>query len=390
MTSGNTAQPRGVFLPFDFQFGDVDNGPLPPSDNPPLDVLENFSGHFVGTGFNTIFRPNGQGTPILELNFTKEGLSFSRPLGSVPNRGQGSQSDISLNGVGYLQTVLDMTNTATGKADNPQPVGIHSETGFWMNVPACTTNPGVGPTLVRMGSIPHGTTINAQGAPAVKTQGPPNISSQSIIPFSTIGHNNVSTFTSLVATKPDDNRIPKDLGPFIAQGTISPEMLADPTVFLTNINKQLIIADTSTFTVTTQSTVAQPGGGCANIAFLVGQPGNAGPGPNANVVEVDATFYVETVEAELHIPAFNPATDKGPILLQPVLAVSTATPPPLPTFTVTLPKQTMRAEKVFVPYTQIQYVQTVMLNFEGLTWPHVSVGTLVPANPIETQFQGRA
>jgi len=32
--------------------------------------------------------------------------------------------------------------------------------------------------------------------------------------------------------------------------------------------------------------------------------------------------------------------------------------------------------------TQIQYSQTVFLNFNGLSWPHVSVATLMPSAPI--------
>ena len=35
-----------------------------------------------------------------------------------------------------------------------------------------------------------------------------------------------------------------------------------------------------------------------------------------------------------------------------------------------------------VRYTQIQYSQSVFLNFGPLTWPHVSVATLIPAAPI--------
>jgi hypothetical protein len=31
---------------------------------------------------------------------------------------------------------------------------------------------------------------------------------------------------------------------------------------------------------------------------------------------------------------------------------------------------------------QIQYSQQVLLNFNGLSWPHVSVATLVPASPV--------
>jgi hypothetical protein len=34
-----------------------------------------------------------------------------------------------------------------------------------------------------------------------------------------------------------------------------------------------------------------------------------------------------------------------------------------------------------IPGIQIQYSQTVFLNFAGLTWPHVSVATLCPKNP---------
>jgi hypothetical protein len=31
-----------------------------------------------------------------------------------------------------------------------------------------------------------------------------------------------------------------------------------------------------------------------------------------------------------------------------------------------------------VTSTQIQYSQKVIMNFNGILWPHVSVGTLVP------------
>jgi hypothetical protein len=70
-------------------------------------------------------------------------------LGDVPNRGFGTQPDITLNGVSYVQSISDVTNIATGKGDNP-PKGIHFEPGLWMHVPASTVNPNVGETLVRM------------------------------------------------------------------------------------------------------------------------------------------------------------------------------------------------------------------------------------------------
>jgi hypothetical protein len=56
-----------------------------------------------------------------------------------------------------------------------------------------------------------------------------------------------------------------------------------------------------------------------------------------------------------------------------------------PTFVASIPYvpgKGFAGGKVTVVTTQIQYTQKVMLNFFGLTWPHVSVATLVPADPI--------
>jgi hypothetical protein len=35
-----------------------------------------------------------------------------------------------------------------------------------------------------------------------------------------------------------------------------------------------------------------------------------------------------------------------------------------------------------VTYTQVQYAQVVYLQFAGLVWPHASVATLVPKEPL--------
>jgi hypothetical protein len=107
-----------------------------------------------------IWRPNhgGQSGPndfFLELNFTDETLEFTdiTPPGSdgIANRGF-LQHDIPLGAVAYLQTIKDSFDGS----------GQHFEPGVWTNVPA-TTNPNEPATIVRMGSIPHGTTINLQG-----------------------------------------------------------------------------------------------------------------------------------------------------------------------------------------------------------------------------------
>ena len=47
-----------------------------------------------------------------------------------------------------------------------------------------------------------------------------------------------------------------------------------------------------------------------------------------------------------------------------------------PPYEITVPRP------ITVASTQIQYSQKVLLNFNGLSWPHVSVATLVPEAPI--------
>ena len=132
-----------------------------------------------GTGFNMIWRPNfdsefGTKDFFLELNFTDETLSFidlsgGTSGGGVANRGL-LQKGIFLGATAYTQTINDSFDGT----------GQHFEPGVWANVPA-TTNPSEGASVVRMGSIPHGTTINLQGqaitAPA------PLFSAASITPF---------------------------------------------------------------------------------------------------------------------------------------------------------------------------------------------------------------
>ena len=176
-----------LLRPSGFRFGEVSSGTTfrdAASSVPTLGPLAAFTGAFRGSGFNTIFRPDlGSPTPLpipvtgsdnlLELNLTQETLSFSPSLGSVPNRGEVNH-DIFLNGVPYLQVISDVTVPA-------QPIGIHFEPGLWMAVPS-TSHPPEGATVVRMGSIPHGTTIQAQGTSST-VDGKPVIPAVDITPF---------------------------------------------------------------------------------------------------------------------------------------------------------------------------------------------------------------
>ncbi len=368
-------------LPSGFRIREVSDHTEPravASSAPSLGPLTAFTGTFKGHGFNTIFRPDSTASPtslpvpvpgsdnVLELNLTLETLSFSPSLGSIPNRGTGSQADAFLNGVPYVQTISDVTIPS-------QPVGIHFEPGIWLAVPA-TTDPAEGATVARMASIPHGTTVEAQGTSFPPKAGPPTIAAVDITPTLNSNGNKI-TFPSQTATDDKTARIPQDLSSFITAGTITPAMLTDPNTLLRNhIASQTI---TSTTTIVISSDPASPlfGGGTDNIAFLLGDP--AAAKPNAQTTKMEAVFWIETVEFTIEVPVFEPG--------QPPLTIPAPTGAegqPVPKFLVNPPIPIKTPRHITVEATQIQYSQQVFLNFAGLTWPHVSVATLVPNNPI--------
>ena len=198
--------------------------------------------------------------------------------------------------------------------------GLHIEPGIWAAAPE-TTAPQEPPTVVRMASIPHGTVILAQGT-ASTAPGPPTIPNNNIIPFKEgqnpapeYEHANAeANFPELILSTPSEFR---EVSPGIDQA-----MIENPNSLLQAVIAQQKIRATTTLQVTSTETPV-PGGGTANTAFL-------GAGKNANASSVAATFWIEAVE--------DP--DGGPDTLQ------------------------------------LQYSQTVLLDFKELHWPHVTVATL--------------
>lgn len=368
----------------------------------PLGPLTAFTGTWTGRGFNTIFRPNSTRTPtfppplntgdnVLELNLTRETLSFSPSLGSVPNRGVGGQADIFLNGVPYLQTIDDVTD---GPAN-----GIHFEPGIWLCVPP-TTAPAVGAvTFSRMASIPHGTTITAQGVVLATVPGAPTIVPIDITPFVGGQPNTKVPFPSQTVTNANTPRLPQNLAPFVAAGTITQAMVTDPATVLRDQTRHQTITQTVAIGISTHPATPLPGGplpagaapaplvpgfagGTADIAFLDGVP-NPPPtaqGPNAQALQMDAVLWIETVQYQVQVPPLLAGTP--PVVLHPV----PTTPPSLqPSFSAAIPSvpgKSFKGGLVTVAATQIQYAQKVILNFAGLSWPHVSVATLVPSSPV--------
>lgn len=132
-----------------------------------LGLLAELAGTWRGPGFNLIARPNFEGNePLyLQLNQTRETLNID-PIGSsIPNRGFG-QDDLELFGLTYLQKISD---APTGGA-------LHIEPGIWITQNPTTyppeDPPPNGQIVARMGNIPHGNSVLAQGG-ATRFSGPP-------------------------------------------------------------------------------------------------------------------------------------------------------------------------------------------------------------------------
>jgi hypothetical protein len=301
----------------DFRFTSV-SGRVPPSLAPnPLGPLAALPGVWNGHGFNQIWRPfHGTQDRFLEINETLETLEFNEIPGDIPNRGL-LQTDINLHGVHYLQQVRD----ANVLGPNGKPAGIHIEPGIWISNPS-TSNPLDPPTIARLANIPHGTSLVAQGSVLPIIDQPPLIEPASITPFTIAPPHTPIQFPETNLGVPSTFRtLPADI-PHVTQA-----MVNNPNIVLSDaISGQNIISTTILKISTTDLNPPSSGGGTSNIAFLQGAAG----GPNAQAIQMDAIFWIETLKEP-----------DGKIK------------------------------------HQLQYSQTVLLNFNGLSWPHVSVATLV-------------
>jgi len=274
----------------------------------PLGPLQDLPGVWIGQGFNVIWRPNGPPGHFLELNLTEETLEIEEIKGAIPNRGL-LQADINMFGVTYLQQIKDANNKA----------GLHIEPGIWASVPQ-TENPAEVPTVVRMASIPHGTTVLAQGV-ATDFVGSPQFPSIDITPFVIGTAEKVPFPESNLATPSNSRSSPADIA------GISQAMVDNPNSVLSAAIAGQTIKRTVVLDVSSDPTMPVTGGGLTNTAFLQGA---IATGPNAQAALVTAIFWIETLQGQ----------GNGRDTLQ------------------------------------LQYTQTVLLNFNGLSWPHVTVGTL--------------
>ena len=162
----------------------------------------------------------------------------------------------------------------------------------------------------------------AQGSTLPVINHAPPIAPVSITPFTIAPPHNPIQFPETNLGAATQFRTPHTDIPNVSQA-----MVNNPNIVLSQAIAGQNIISTTTLRISTNAlNPPSSGGGTSNIAFLQGAAG----GPNAQSVQVDAIFWLETVKEA-----------NGTIK------------------------------------HQLQYTQTVLLNFNGLSWPHVTVATLV-------------
>jgi hypothetical protein len=320
----------------DFRFRAVSG--KPPDQAPAsnlLGPLAMLKGVWKGRGFNQIWRPFQLPTSdrFLELNETVETLEFVEIPGDIPNRGL-LQPDINVHALRYLQQVQD----AHVVDSNGNLAGIHVEPGFWVHVPS-TTNPAEPISVARLATIPHGTSLVAQGVAIPPINAAPPFGPINVTPFPIGGPTppqpppTSAVFTELDLSTPSDFRTSPDDIPNVTQA-----MVDDPSTVLRLGVQGKNVVSTATLVISTDPVSFPvpspplppgtnfPGSGLSNISFLQG----TAAGPNARTALMQAIFWIETIE-----------------------------------------------DSAGRFYLQLQYQQLVVLNFNNLSWPHVSVATLI-------------
>jgi hypothetical protein len=307
-----------------------------------LGLLADLAGTWHGKGFNLIARPDKEGNAplFLELNQTQETLRFDPIATSIPNRGN-AQNDIELFGLTYLQKISD---AVTGGA-------LHIEPGIWVTIPS-TTEPQENASVARMATIPHGNALLAEGkAISVNpvgsgpTLGSFQIKAVNTAPFPLGGtmpaggtqggfpeYDLSNTTPAATNSRTPFGDTPPTPLPAAIDGVPMQTVINDPTRLLQQALQGQFIEEMVVLEIATAATgsapVANGGGGIENIPFLQ---------TNANAALMFATFWIEKIKHPAH------------------------------------------------HFMQLQYVQTVLLNFPLLptgkppvpfSWPHVSVATL--------------
>jgi len=286
--------------------------------NPDLGLLHNLPGRWIGKGFNLIARPAREGDPSRPVFF----LELNATQETLEFTAIGG--DIPNRGETEPTALLHAVHYLQTVADCADNTFIHKEPGLWVHVPPTAENKSE--TYVRQAVVPHGDSLLAQSSFFTTVSGGPDIQPVNALPFPlTEPIPALNDVTHATITNPEyigpylNDPLPAECLP---KGLNAAATIKDPTeVLRAQIHGQNII-ETDVIAISTADS-----GGIVNIPFVV---------KNANASQMDAIFWIEKVS--------RPSFDERP-----------------------------------TDFLQLQYVQRVILDFDNIHWPHVSVATLVKA-----------
>jgi hypothetical protein len=192
---------------------------------------------------------------------------------------------------------------------------LHIEPGLWLNIPP-TTTPQSDASIARLATIPHGNAICTVGhSEDVVFQGVPDIPPANTTPFK-IGGTPPPPGTKNPLPE-FDLSVPNAFRTSPLPAEITQALIDDPNVMVREALRGQHL------TKIVRLITSTPPSGIANIPFIV---------QNADAPNLESVFAIETVQ--------RPSGEN---------------------------------------FQQLQYSQTALLNFGGMSWPHVTVGTLIKA-----------
>jgi hypothetical protein len=192
---------------------------------------------------------------------------------------------------------------------------LHIEPGMWLNIPA-TTVPKADASIARLMTIPHGNSICTVGiSQDVVFEGLPDIPPSNTVPFK-IGESAPPAGTKNPYPEYDLS-VPSNFRTSPLPQQITQALVNDPAVML-----RAALQGQKLTKITRLITNTAPEGGIDNIPFIV---------KNAQAPSLESVFAIETVQGAA-----------GELL-------------------------------------QLPHAQSALLNFNGMSYPHVTIGTLIKA-----------
>lgn len=278
-----------------------------------LGALQNLPGYWEGLGFSLIARPHFG--PDSKHGFFLQ-LNMLREVIEFTTIGSpvfNRGSEQEDMAIYGVTYMHRVTDDTTGGA-------LHIEPGMWLNIPP-TVVPAADASIARLGTIPHGNAFCTVGfVQEAEYDRIPEIPPANVIPFpiggSPLPPGSANPYEEYNLSLPSTMRS-QPLPPEITQTLINDpnQMLRD--TLETQVNKEGKVLNWITRLITQTADEKAIG----NIPFITA---------NANTLNFESVFAIESV-----------------------------------------------TDSCGDEFLQLQYSQTALINFRGMSYPHVSVGTLI-------------